>query len=109
MLPATLFNIYIFVNAKGGSGGGCFRYMFGRFLAEARDLGAPAAVGKLASSFKAIGDAWEEAAELCRGATEGAGMEEAAAKAVLPELSRRLEAVADLEGKVWSALAAAVA
>jgi hypothetical protein len=109
MLPATLFNIHIFVSAKGGSGGGCFRYMFGRFLAEARDLGAPAAVGKLAASFTAIGDAWEEAAELCRSASEGAGMGVAAAKAALPELSRRLERIAGFEEGAWSALREAVA
>jgi hypothetical protein len=107
-LSETLFNLYIFVNAKGGTGGGCFRYMFGRFLAEASALGAPAAVGKLAPSYKAIGDAWEEAAELCRAATEGAGMEEAAARAALSGLSRRLEGIAGLEAEAWSALRKAV-
>jgi hypothetical protein len=101
LLSETLFNLYVFVNAKGGSGGGCFRYMFGRFLAEAAALGAPAAIGRLAPSFKAIGDAWEEAAELCRGASKGA------ARDALPELSRRLEGLAGLEKKAWSALFAA--
>jgi hypothetical protein len=106
MLADSLFSIYIFVSAKGGSGGGCFRYMFGRFLAEATALGAPAAVGKLAASFKAIGDAWEEAAELCRAASEGEGREAGAAKAALPELSRRLEGIAGLEAEAWKKLAA---
>jgi len=107
-LAETLFNLYIFVNAKGGSGGGLFRYMFGRFLAEATALGAPAAAGKLAPSFKAIGDAWEEAAEICRSASEGAGFEGAAARAALPELSRRLERLAGLEEEAWSSLASAI-
>ncbi len=108
ILCETLFNIHIFVSAKGGSGGGCFRYMFGRFLAEAVGFGAPAAVGKLAASFKAIGDEWEEAAELCRSATEGAGFDEGSARSALPELSRRLDRVAGLEETAWKALAAAV-
>jgi hypothetical protein len=114
MLAAALFNLYIFVSAKGGSGGGCFRYMFGRFLTEAASLGteaaslgAGAAVAKLAASFKAIGDAWEEAAELCRSSSEGSSFDAAAAKAALPELSRRLASIADLEEAAWKALAAA--
>jgi hypothetical protein len=108
MLAKTLFNVHIFVNAKGGTGGGCFRYMFGRFLSEAAALGAGEAVGKLAPSFKAIGDAWEEVAELCREASEGSRFEEAAARSALPELSRRLERIAGMEGAAWSSLASAV-
>ena len=34
-LRAALFNGYIFINAAGGTGGGCFRYMLSRFLREA--------------------------------------------------------------------------
>lgn len=115
MLAETLFNTYIFVNAKGGSGGGCFRYMFGRFLTEANSLGTEAArlcastaVAKCAASFKAIGDAWEEAAELCRASSEGSGFAAAAAAAALPELSQRLEAIAGLEEAAWRTLAAAI-
>jgi hypothetical protein len=103
-LAETLFNIFIFVSAKGGSGGGCFRYMFGRFLSEAARLGLPAGAASIAASFKSIGDAWEEAAELCRAATEGSGMEEEAAQAALPRLSRLLAGIAELEEKAWSAL-----
>jgi hypothetical protein len=105
-LAETLFNIFIFVSAKGGSGGGCFRYMFGRFLSEAARSGLPAgaAAASIAASFKSIGDAWEEAAELCRAATEGSGMEEAAAQAALPRLSLLLAGIADLEEEAWSAL-----
>jgi hypothetical protein len=104
-LAATLFNIYIFASAKGGSGGGLFRYMFGRFLAEAAALGAPKGARALAPAFLAIGEAWEEAAELCRAATMDKGMDEKAAKAALPELSRRLRGIGELEGKAWLELA----
>lgn len=102
-LAGTLFNIHIFVSATGGSGGGCFRYMFGRFLSEAAAYGLP--VGKMAASFKAIGDAWEEGANLCREASKGAGMDEGAAAAALPGLSLILGRVAGLEDKAWSELA----
>jgi hypothetical protein len=107
-LAETLFNIYIFVSAKGGSGGGCFRYMLGRFLAEAAGLGVPPSAADtligIAPAFKAIGDAWETAAELCRAATEGSGMESAASEAAMPELSRLLYGIAGLEEEAWSAL-----
>lgn len=107
-LPMALFNLYIFVNAKGGTGGGCFRYMFGRFLEEAAALGAPKAAGALGRDFAALGDAWEEAAALCLAATEGSGMDPRAAEAALPELSRRLAELSERERAAWSSLAAAL-
>ncbi len=36
-LRLVLFNIYIFIEV-GGTGGGCFRYMYARFLNEAADI-----------------------------------------------------------------------
>jgi hypothetical protein len=108
MLAPTLFNLYIFIDAKGGTGGGMFRYMFGRFLSEAATLGAPKAAGALASDFHALGDAWEDAGRLCLAATEGSGMDAKAATAALPELSRLLSRAADLEQEAWSNLARAL-
>lgn len=37
MLSEALFNIYIFIEV-GGTGGGCFRYMYSRFLKEAAEI-----------------------------------------------------------------------
>lgn len=107
VLAETLFNLYIFMTAKGGTGGGCFRYMFGRFLSEAAALGAPRAVLALAPDFAAIGDAWEEAGALCRKASEGSGMDAKAAAATLPELSLLLIRIAELEEAGWASLARA--
>jgi Uncharacterized protein conserved in archaea len=107
-LPLALFNVYIFTNAKGGTGGGCFRYMFGRFLEEAGRLGAPKASAALGRDFAALGDAWEETAALCLAATEGSGMDRRAAEAALPELSRRLAAQSELERAAWTKLAASL-
>jgi hypothetical protein len=108
-LGPTLFNLYIFIDAKGGTGGGMFRYMFGRFLSEAAALGGPKAAGGLAADFRALGDAWEEAGRLCLAATQGSGMDEKAAAAALPELSRLLSRAADLEEGTWTGLARAIA
>lgn len=107
-LAETLFNLYIFVSAAGGTGGGCFRYMFSRFLSEAAELGASAAFLALAPDFASMGGAWEETGELCREASEGSGMDAKAAAAILPELSRRLERIAGLEESGWAALGRAL-
>ena len=36
-LMMNLFNVYIFIEI-GGTGGGCFRYMYARFLKEAAEI-----------------------------------------------------------------------
>ena len=50
-LRFALFNAYIFISPVGGTGGGCFRYMFSRFLREAAEItGRPASGGERRAS-----------------------------------------------------------
>jgi hypothetical protein len=66
-LRANLFNLFIFIEI-GGTGGGCFRYMYSRFLREAaavaRDaslLGPAAAIEESGRAFTEIGRLFEDA------------------------------------------------
>jgi len=74
----ALFNTYIMLSPVGGTGGGAFRYMFSRFLAEAASIpalqaGTFAADPRLADSaveFRRIGDGWEALGEWFRRTSE---------------------------------------
>lgn len=98
-LRYTMFNTYIFIDAKGGSGGGIFRYMFSRFLKEsAAILGMPA-LETIADDFKRIGDRWQVVAE-----TMKKGWDAGDPVAVLIEAERPMLDVAEMEESAWSAL-----
>lgn len=58
------FNLYVFVDAAGGTGGGCFRYMYGRFLREAAAVVDDSRLLPIADAFQAAGDRWQEVALL---------------------------------------------
>jgi hypothetical protein len=53
-LRANLFNLYVFIEI-GGTGGGCFRLMYARFLKEAEKITGNAAMGKAAEQFHESG------------------------------------------------------
>ncbi len=98
----TLFNTYIFISPEGGSGGGIFRYMFGRFLQEAAGITNIPELEKVAGEFKHIGDQWQEVAELFRLGWEapiGSG---------LAEISSQMLQIADLEEAAWRHLDTAI-
>lgn len=102
-LKWTLFNGYIFVSAVGGTGGGAFRYMFSRFLAESASLTGDARLMASAEAFRHIGDQWEEVAAWFKQASE---REDRAA--MVSEVAAPLNAIADLEESAWTALAQVV-
>ena len=95
----VLFNTYIFINAEGGTGGGIFRYMFSRFLAEAAEITGEARLAESAAEFKCIGDAWESFADWAKASSE-------ASDPIfhLSEASAPLNAIADQEQAAWDAL-----
>ena len=99
-LRRTLFNTHIFICAKGGTGGGIFRYMFARFVREAADIVGDARLNEVADAFGQIGDRWEAAAQIFRDGWEAASPADA-----LPAASAPLQAIADLEEAAWSRLA----
>ncbi|HEX2908966.1 MAG TPA: BtrH N-terminal domain-containing protein [Phototrophicaceae bacterium] len=98
-LKWTLFNAYIFISAVGGTGGGTFRYMFSRFLAESAALTGDDRLAATAKAFKHIGDQWEAVGEWFRQASEQPDM---AAK--VAEVAAPISAIAALEEAAWTQL-----
>ncbi len=98
-LPWVLFNCYIFISPVGGSGGGCFRTMFSRFLHEAAEQLADERLNEVSALFKHIGEQWEAVGacfKMCSESSQPASL--------LPELIRPLHELADLERDAWSCL-----
>lgn len=55
-LRATCFNIFIFIDAVGGTGGGIFRYMYARFLSEAARITGDERLLEAGEEMRLIGD-----------------------------------------------------
>ena len=99
MLRFTLFNTYIFIDHKGGTGGGIFRYMFSRFLSEAAHALDQPILNQVAEDFKTIGDCWQEVAAVFH-----EGWDKSDPAVVLPEASRRMLEIANMEEAAWQQL-----
>ena len=56
-----MFNIYLFVTVAG-TGGGIFRYMYGRFLEEVSEKTSNKEFSKIGETVKKCGDMWTEMA-----------------------------------------------
>jgi hypothetical protein len=95
----ALFNTFIFISSVGGSGGGIFRYMFGRFLQEAAIITGEPRLSESAAEFKRIGDAWESFAGWAKAVS---GIPDPAAR--LQESAAPLLEIADQEQAAWEKL-----
>jgi len=98
-LRFACFNVFIFIDAEGGSGGGIFRYMYSRFLREAAEITGDGRMIAVADEFKRIGDRWQVVAGMFKGASEADDPASA-----LPEIGAPLLELADLEEAAWSRL-----
>jgi hypothetical protein len=98
-LRFTLFNMFIFIDAQGGTGGGIFRYMFSRFLREAAEMVEDPRLNESADEFQHIGDRWQEVAQIFK-----RGWEAQDSVAVLGETTAPMMALADLEEAAWMRL-----
>ena len=99
-LRRTCFTIALFIDHRGGTGGGLFRYMYARFLSEAAEIASEPRLAELAPRLNTIGDRWEQVASAFAHA------------ATVPEPANHLEAatapmddIADLEQQFWEDLA----
>ena len=100
-LRFTLFNSFIFIDAQGGTGGGLFRYMFGRFLSEVAEMTGDSRLTGSARAFQHIGDRWQEVAALFKAAwTDDDPIR------LLGEVSAPMLEIADLEQSAWEDLRA---
>jgi len=62
-LRDACINTAIMIDACGGTGGGLFRYMYGRFLDEAATITGQGQLREAGKQMQAIGDLWQEAAD----------------------------------------------
>ena len=98
-LRGTLFNIFVFIDAMGGTGGGLFRYMFSRFLREAAEITGDPHLVERGDEFQHIGDRWQEVAKILK-----RGWEAKDPVPVLSETTAPLMELADLEEVAWTRL-----
>lgn len=102
-LRRTCFNVALFIDHRGGTGGGIFRYMYARFLHEASALASEPRLQDLAPSLGAIGDRWEGVSDVFAQAAEAAEPGDHIESAFDPMLD-----IADLEKDFWESLASVV-
>jgi hypothetical protein len=74
-LRSNLFNLYVFIEI-GGTGGGCFRPMYARFLEEAANIARKPALAGAAKLFQQSGSKFTEIALLFKDAAKMKGIEQ---------------------------------
>jgi len=99
-LRRTCFNTFVFIDAMGGTGGGIFRYMYGRYLKEAAGITGIDELAELGDEFKRIGDLWQEVAKIFKRAFDAVDP-----SALLKETRASMIAIADMEASSWERLA----
>ena len=102
-LRRTCFETALFIDRRGGTGGGIFRYLYARFLGEATVITGESRLGELGSELNAIGDLWEGVAATFAAAAE---LDEPAD--LLEPATTPLHEIADREQLVWQSLKALV-
>jgi hypothetical protein len=98
-LREACFNSYIMIDAKGGSGGGLFRTMYGRFLDEAATITGDSRLAKGADEFKCLGKGWDRLAQWFLDVSKASDL-----TTRLGECRALLNALADQEETAWQRL-----
>ena len=93
----------MFIDRRGGTGGGIFRYLYAGFLGEAAAITGEPRLAAVAPDLAAIGDRWEEVA---KGFSRAAAAKDPAD--LLREATAPMAEIADREEVFWAKLAALV-
>ncbi len=102
-LRRTCSNVALFIDHRGGTGGGIFRYMYARFLTEAATITAEPRLADLAPPLTSIGDRWESVARAFTQAADATDPADHLEHATAP-----MADIADLEQELWLNLATVV-
>lgn len=94
-LRMNLFNLYIFIEI-GGTGGGCFRTMYSRFLKEGAKITGNSALQKAAKEFEQSGRRFSAIGSMFKDAEKMKGIEEN-----LQAASRQFREIADREEETF--------
>jgi hypothetical protein len=97
-LRMNLFSLYVFFEI-GGTGGGCFRYMYSRFLGEAMKITGLSALGEASAMFQESGGLFSEIGLMFKDAQ---GMDRIDEKIKLA--SEKFVKIADIEEKACALL-----
>jgi Domain of unknown function (DUF4872)/Butirosin biosynthesis protein H, N-terminal len=91
-LRMNLFNLYVFIEI-GGTGGGCFRPMYSRFLRQSADITRNRALAKCADEYKEIGERFTRIGIMFKSAQTMKNLQQSvrAAAAVFREIANREE------------------
>jgi hypothetical protein len=103
-LRRTCFNVAMFIDRRGGTGGGIFRYMYARFLGEAASIMGEARLTGMGTELAAIGDRWEEVAACFAEAAQADSPAD-----LLETATEPMRDIADREQDFWERLDAMIA
>jgi hypothetical protein len=98
----SLFNLYIFIEI-GGTGGGCFRYMYSRFLEEAAKITKNEALNDASKMFDESGKKFSEIGLMFKDAETMSNLGEK-----IEVASEKFKEVADVEEKACLHLAESI-
>jgi Domain of unknown function (DUF4872)/Butirosin biosynthesis protein H, N-terminal len=98
-LARTCLNVAMFIDHRGGTGGGIFRYMYARFLGEAAEITGEARLTGMGTELAAIGDRWEEVAAFFAKAAQADSPAD-----LLETATEPMRDIADREQDFWERL-----
>ena len=101
-LRMNLFTLYVFIEI-GGTGGGCFRYMYSRFLGESARTTGNKELRKVSATIYESGKMFSEVGLLFKNAEKELDMKEK-----IQTASKKFEEIADIEEGAFNCLSTSI-